>query len=257
MQSSPFAALDARLAPAPEPRRIAFFSYTSDFAHRGLWGPGAPENSLAAAAAAIREGHGIECDVRLSRDGTPHVIHDADARRLCGDPRRIDHMSDAEIAALRLSATEERVPTLASLLALIAGRAPLLIEIKTDTRAHVAICLAVRRAIEGYRGPVAVMGFNPEVSRWFGIHASRVPHGLVMSEYRDRPIRDAIRRRLAVWRARPDFLAYDVRYLASPLPTALHRKGLPLVTWTVRTEADRRRAARSDAIPTFERAPAR
>ena len=68
------------------------------------------------------------------------------------------------------------------------------------------------------------MGFNPEVSRWFLNHAPRIVRGLVMTEHRDgrfRAFREAITRRLAVKRARPDFLAYDVRLLPSALPAAL------------------------------------
>ena len=61
-------------------RRASPSCATHDIAHRGLWGRGVPENSLAAAAAAIGGGFAIECDVRLSRDGTVIVFHDADTR---------------------------------------------------------------------------------------------------------------------------------------------------------------------------------
>jgi glycerophosphoryl diester phosphodiesterase len=256
MRSSPFAALDGRLVAAPDPARVGFLT-THDIAHRGLWGGPIPENSLAAARAAIAGGFGIECDVRLSRDGTVMVFHDAEVERLTGKPGRIAAMTALEIQALPLGGGEERVPTLAQFLGLIAGRVPLLIEIKTDVLAEtMPLCLAVRRAIEGYRGPVAVMGFNPEVSRWFDTHAPKVVRGLVMTEHREsrlRAVRDAITRRLAVWRARPDFLAYDVRLLPSALPAALHARGLPVLSWTVRSEADRALVAAHADRPIFER----
>ena len=247
---------DRRLTPAPEPARVAMLR-THDVAHRGLWGPGVPENSLAAAAAAIAEGFGIECDVRLSRDGTPIVFHDADTRRMTGQPGRIAGLTAREATARRFLGGEETIPTLADLLALVRGRVPLLIELKTDTLAETApLCLAVRRALEGYRGPAAVMGFNPEVSRWFARHAPRVVRGLVMTEYREtrvRAFRDSIVRRLAVSRARPDFLAYDVRFLPSALPAALRQRGLPVVSWTVRSPQDRATATRHADRPIFER----
>ena len=256
MRSSPFATLDRRLVAAPDPARVGFL-YSHDFAHRGLWGGPVPENSLAAARAAIAGGFGIECDVRLSRDGTVMVFHDAATGQLTGHPGRIASMATHDIASLRLGGGEERVPTLAQLIGLIAGRVPLLIEIKTDTLAQTApLCLAVRRVLEGYRGPVAVMGFNPEVSRWFFNHAPRIVRGLVMTEHREsrgRAIRDAITRRLAVRRARPDFLAYDVRFLPSSLPAALRTKGLPVVSWTVRSEADRATVSAYADRPIFER----
>lgn len=256
MRSSPFAGLDRRLVAAPDPARVGLLR-SHDFAHRGLWGGPVPENSLAAARAAIAGGFGIECDVRLSRDGIVIVFHDAATDRLTGRPGRIADMTSRDIQALRLGGGEERVPTLAQLTGLIAGRVPLLIEIKTDTLAQTApLCLAVRRVLEGYRGPVAVMGFNPEVGRWFANHAPKIVRGLVMTEHRDRrsrAIRDAIARRLAVARARPDFLAYDVRFLPSALPAALRSKGLPVVSWTVRSEADRAIAAAHADRPIFER----
>ncbi|WBO22790.1 glycerophosphodiester phosphodiesterase family protein [Sphingomonas abietis] len=256
MRSSPFARLDRRLAAAPDAGRIAFLR-AQDFAHRGLWGGPVPENSLAAARGAIAGGFGIECDVRLSRDGTVMVFHDADTERLTGVPGSVAGTTANAFAALRLGGGEERVPTLAQLIGLIAGRVPLLIEIKTDTLAQTApLCLAVRRVLEGYRGPVAVMGFNPEVGHWFASHAPKIVRGLVMTEHRDgrfRTLRDAIARRLAVKRARPDFLAYDVRHLPSPLPSALQTTGLPVLSWTVRTPEQRAIVAEHADRPIFER----
>ena len=250
MRSSPFATLDRHLAAAPEVSHVSFL-LAQDFAHRGLWGGPVPENSLAAASAAIAGGFGIECDVRLATDGTVLVFHDADIQRMCGVPGQIEALAASAIAALHLSGSEEPVPSLSDLLALIAGRTPLLIEIKTDGPAAAAICLAVRRTLEGYRGPVAVMGFNPEVSRWFATHAPRIVRGLVMQE-RD-GLLDSVKRRLALWRAKPDFLAYDVRALPSALPAALRSKGLPMLSWTVRTPVDRDIAARHADRPIFER----
>ncbi len=228
-------------------------------AHRGLHGPGdlPVENTLAAAEAAMASGFAIECDVRLSRDGTVIVFHDADTARMTGVPGTIGRMAVHEATALHLDGGPERVPSLAQFLARIAGRVPLLIEIKTDTRTETApLCLAVRRALEGYRGPVAVMSFNPEVGHWFGTHAPKIVRGLVMTEHREtksRALRDAILRRLAVLRAKPDFLAYDVRHLPSSLPAALRSAGLPVLSWTVRSPQDREIVARHADRPIFER----
>jgi glycerophosphoryl diester phosphodiesterase len=260
MRSSRFATPDGRWTRAPDGARVAFL-LAQDIAHRGLWGPGVPENGLAAATAAIDQGFAIECDVRLARDGTAMVFHDAETTRLTGTAGRIGAMTAADIAALRLIGGEdEPVPSLAQLLARIAGRVPLIIEIKTDSRAEVApLCFAVRRVLEGYRGPAAVMGFNPEVSRWFATHAPRIVRGLVMTEHRETrlvSIRDAILRRLGVRHAKPDFLAYDVRFLPSALPQALRSAGLPVLSWTVRSPADAATVAAHADRPIFERSSA-
>ena len=54
------------------------------FAHRGLHGAAAPENSRAAFEAAIEARHGIELDVQASGDGQAMVFHDESS---AGSPR--------------------------------------------------------------------------------------------------------------------------------------------------------------------------
>ena len=58
-----------------------------------MTGPIAPENSLAAFAAACEAGYGIELDVQLTLDGQVVVVHDADLLRVAGDPRRIEDLT--------------------------------------------------------------------------------------------------------------------------------------------------------------------
>jgi glycerophosphoryl diester phosphodiesterase len=149
----------------------------------------------------------------------------------------------AELAGLRLSGSEEGIPTLREALALIAGRVPLLIEVKAPDRRVVGLCLAVLRALEGYRGPVGIMSFNPEVARWFAEHAPRRLRGLVVTEQGKRRLRGRVERLLAVWRAKPDFLAYDIRSLPSRSVRRRRKRGMAVFTWTVRSEAERARAA--------------
>ena len=63
-----------------------------------MTGPIAPENSLAAFAAACEAGYGIELDVQLTLDGQVVVVHDADLLRVAGDPRRIEDLTYDELA---------------------------------------------------------------------------------------------------------------------------------------------------------------
>ncbi len=239
MPSSPFARLDALLAPPPVPRRIAFLSGQA-FAHRGLHDGAAIENSRAAFAAAIAAGHGIECDVQLSRDSEAFVFHDDTLDRLTEERGAVAERPASALAAIRLTGTGETLPRLPEMLGAVAGRAPLLIELKAPDRLVAPLCMAVRRALEGYGGAAAVMAFNPEVSRWFAAHAPRIVRGLVISEQDRRGWRGAIGRQLALWRARPDFLAYDVRDLPSRFAAAQRARGLPVLTWTVRDAASER-----------------
>lgn len=217
------------------------------YAHRGLHGAGGVENSPVAFAAAIRAGHGIELDVRLTRDGEAVVFHDVELDRLTGSTSRVDDRTLAELTVIPLSGSNDTIPSLKDVLSQIGGQVPLLIEIKTPDRKCALLCQAVARALTGYQGPVAVMGFNPQVARWFRRHAPGIPHGLVVSEEGPKTFTEklvkATKRIGSVIVARPDFLAYDVRSLEGMLPRRMRTHGVPVLTWTVRTPADRARAA--------------
>jgi len=235
MRLSLLAPLDRWLAPAPASERVAWLRGTI-FAHRGLHGPGVPENSLSAARAALARGFGIECDVLRSNDGQAVVFHDDELSRLTAEHGPASERSAAQLGAIALGTSADTIPTLRHLLDIVAGQVPLLIEVKSRRdRRFTALCLAVRRVLEGYRGPHAVMSFDPRVPRWFAVHSPQTVRGLVVTEEDDKALPGRLRRHLALWHARPDFLAYDIRDLPGSFPAAQRRSGLPLVTWTVRT----------------------
>jgi len=216
-----------------------------DYAHRGLHGAGFAENSLAAFRAAIARGLGIECDIQRSRDGQAMVFHDWRLDRLTAESGEVSRLGAEQLSRIALTGGSESIPTLRQVLNEVAGRVPILIEIKSRRQDRIAaLCLAVRRVLEGYTGAHAVMSFDPRVSRWYHRHSPHTVRGLVVSEGEDRALPGKIRRRLALWHARPDFLAYDVRDLPSRFAAAQRARGLPLATWTVRSAEHRERAAR-------------
>ncbi|MFD1949544.1 glycerophosphodiester phosphodiesterase family protein [Sphingomonas arantia] len=234
--------------PAPDPARTAFLR-AQPFAHRGLHGDGRLENSRAAFVAAIAAGYGIECDVQASRDGEAFVFHDADLDRLTDQTGPLAARDAAALDGIRLSGTDETIPTLFQLLARTLGRVPLLIEVKTPATDILPICRAVARELDGYRGPAAVMSFHPGVARWFWRNVPAIPRGLIVSEEdRHGPTHDA-RRTLALAHAKPDFLAYDIRSLPSPFAARCRARGMPVLTWTVRdAAAERIAAAHADEV---------
>lgn len=224
-------------SPSRQARLEALFA--KPFAHRGLHGGGAVENSRAAFRAAIHAGHGIELDVQASADGEAIVFHDYELGRLTGGMGKLAELSAAVLQAIPLKGEIEGLPTLREILDLIGGRAPLLIEVKSPGRRVAALSGAVRRALEDYVGPVAVMSFNPSVPRWFAANAPEILRGLVVTE-EGRPERGRLKRRASLWWSKADFLAYDIRDLPSRFAAA---SGLPVATWTVRSEAQRATAA--------------
>ena len=230
-----FALIDRRRAPAPDPKKVGWIGGQT-YAHRGLHGPGVPENSPSAIAAAIARGLGIECDVQRSGDGKAMVFHDWELDRLTGERGPVAARNAGDLGQIALSGSTDFIPTLRQVLDQVAGQVPLLIEIKSRRDVRIAaLCLAVRRVLEGYIGPHAVMSFDPRVSRWFAVHSPHTVRGLVVTEEDDQALAGRIRRRMWLWHARPDFLAYDIRDLPSRFAAAQRRRGLPVTTWTVRS----------------------
>ena len=213
------------------------------FAHRGLHGPGRIENSRAAFEAAILAGSGIEFDVQASRDGEIFVFHDEGLERVTAQEGPLASRTAADLSSIRLEGSDETIPTLAETLRLVCGRAPLLIELKSPGRRVDLLCRAAAAALKGYEGPAGIMSFNPEIGRWFGSHAPGRLRGLVVTGQDKGKLRGRLERGLGLWRSRADFLACDIRDLPSAFAARARSRGKPIFTWTVRTDAERIRAA--------------
>ena len=252
MRLSPFALIDALLAPAPDPTRVAWLG-RQEYAHRGVHDEQVVENSPSAFAEAISRGMGIECDVQKSRDGRAMVFHDWSLERLTPLSGRVAKRDAAELEQVPLRGTGDCIPTLERMLAQVAGRVPLLVEIKSKKdRSPIPLCLAVHRALEGYVGDVSVMSFDPRVPRWFRANSPGPVRGLVVTEENARGLRGWLKRQCTLWHGKPEFLAYDVRDLPSRFASAQQARGLPLLTWTVRSPALRERATLHADAPIAE-----
>lgn len=243
MPLSLFGLIDRWLAPAPDPGKVAWIA-RHVFAHRGLHAESRIENSTSAFEAAIDQGFGIECDVQRSRDGEAVVFHDWDLDRLTDRYGQVRKLSARELSAITLKNSEDCIQTLSQFLDQVAGRVPILIEVKSRSDLAVPeLCCAVRLALETYGGLHAVMSFDPRVSRWFARNSPETVRGLVVTEEGEAGWFGTARRHLSFWHAAPDFLAYDIRDLPSDFAGIQRARGFPVTTWTVRTPELRRRAA--------------
>lgn len=221
-----------------------------EYAHRGLHGQGVPENSRAAAEAAIAAGMGIECDIQRSRDDHPMVFHDWELQRLTGVADETERRIAEELESLSLLGTDQHPMRLAKFLDVVEGRVPLLIEIKSRPGYDVEwTCLYVSRLLADYAGNHAVMSFDPRVARWFRSNSPETACGLVMREDDHGHTQKAWQRRLALWLAKPDFLAYHIAAMPSRWVARLRAKGMPVLTWTVNSPETRERGlAHADAL---------
>ncbi len=224
-------------------------------AHRGLHDAqrGIIENTATAFAAAISGSYGIETDLQISADGEAMVHHDDALGRLTEGMGRLAELSAAQIKSTQFKATADRILTLGELLDLVAGRATLLLELKSHFTGDGRLLARVADVLSAYRGPTALMSFDPKLIELARSKYPALIRGIVAqrhysrSEWKELPA--SARRNMGlllhVPRSRPQFIAYSVRDLPAGPPLLMHALWkLPLLTWTVRSDKDRKRAAR-------------
>ena len=211
-------------------------------AHRGWHGPGRPENSLAAAEAAAQAGFAVECDVGLSADGEAMVFHDATLERMTGASGPLRARDAAALGALKLGGSDEPIPTLAALLALLAGRVPLVCEIKSAFDGDFRLAARAAEVAQAYAGPLAFKSFDPEIVAHLRQAGCPRPLGIVAEASYDDPyfaaLTPAQKRECAAFthiaRTRPDFLSWSVDDLPHAAPSLTRFAGRPVMAWTVR-----------------------
>ena len=223
-------------------------------AHRGLHdrAKGIVENTLSAAEAALAAGFTIECDVQDTADGDAVVFHDDTLDRLTSHKGPVRSRTAAELINLAIAATQDRIPTLQMFLARIAGRVPLVIEIKSRFDGDLGLSRRIVEVVSRYEGPVALKSFDPTVVAALREFALHLPRGIIAQSRYDDPewetlspeAKRAMANLLHFPQTQPDFLSWRVGDLPSAAPFLCRYLGcLPVMTWTVRTEEDRRRAA--------------
>ncbi|MEM9899663.1 MAG: glycerophosphodiester phosphodiesterase family protein [Pseudomonadota bacterium] len=234
------------------------------FAHRGLHdlAAGRPENSRAAIAAAIDHGYGIEIDLQLTSDNVGVVFHDYTLERLTDGVGRVRTRTQGDLATLKLKGGTETVPSFAEVLALVAGRVPLLVELKDQDGAlgdNVGTLEAdVAKQIAEYEGPLAVMSFNPHSVSAMQALAPHIPRGLVTDSFTG-SYWDAPPERLAELakisdfdRVGASFVSHEWQTLRSQPIKDLKVRGVPIFCWTIRSPSDEADAREVADNVTFE-----
>ena len=224
-------------------------------AHRGLHdrARGIIENMPGAAKAAIDGNFGIECDIQLTADGEAMVHHDDELGRLTEGAGTLLEMSAAELKAVKFKDTSERMMSLGDLCALVKGRVPLVIEVKSHFDGDRKLVKRMAEVLAAYSGPAAGMSFDPDQVLALREAMPELPRGIIAQrnyddedwkELTEKQRRGMLQLRHA-FRTRPHFVAYWVNQLPAPAPwIARNLFGLPLLTWTVRTAEQRERANR-------------
>lgn len=210
-----------------------------NIAHRGLHKADktVPENSLAAFRAAVDAGYGVELDVHLTTDGEVVVFHDDTLGRMCGVEGRIEDMSLKQLKALKLLDTDQTIPTLDEVLAVINGQVPIILEIKRGDY-NDELCLRVYETIVGYEGDVCVESFDPFIVRWWKVNAPEVLRGQLSCTAEKfgsstSPLNAfLVSNLLTNFLCRPKFIAYGICEKKPLLVRLCEKMGVMKVAWT-------------------------
>jgi glycerophosphoryl diester phosphodiesterase len=232
-------------------------------AHRGLHdrARGIIENMPAAAQAAVEGNLSIECDIQLTADGEAMVHHDDALGRLTEGSGALLDMTAAELRTVKFRDTPERMMSLGDLCALVKGRVPLVIEVKSHFDGDRKLVKRMAEVLASYSGPVVGMSFDPDQVLALREEMPALPRGIIAQRNYDDDYwtkltpeqRQGMLHLRHALRTRPHFVAFWVDQLPAPAPwIARHIFGLPLLTWTVRTPEQRERAARCADQMIFE-----
>jgi glycerophosphoryl diester phosphodiesterase len=229
-------------------------------AHRGLHDSanGVIENTLRAAEAAVAGGFAIECDIQLSADGEVFVFHDETLERLTHASGPLSALSAAEIAQVRVRGSREAPPTFTAFLGTVAGRTPIICELKGSFDGDWRIADRAAALAATYDGPLAFKGFDHDLVAYLRLRRPHMapPRGpcpiglLAQASYND-PAWDFLSaEQKRDWTdfdhydlARPDFLSFNVDDLPHKIPFLVKELiGAPILVWTVRTDEQREAA---------------
>jgi len=209
----------------------------------------------------------LKCDVLFcaveSRDhvsipGGNQVIHDGDLERMCGVPGRVAEKTAEELAALRLAGSEEHIPLLEEVLPLFAGRAPLVVELKTDRHGAAALARDTVDCLDRFSIDYCVESFDPRPLRWLRRHRPSVLRGQLSQDFHRHPSGQGPWNRLALTNlfynafTRPDFVAYRFGDREKPAVRLCRKFGMRMAYWTLRSRADVALAEQEGALPIFE-----
>jgi glycerophosphoryl diester phosphodiesterase len=211
------------------------------WAHRGD-SAHAPENTLLAFDRARAAGaDGIELDVRLDGGGNVVVFHDSELARLTGRPGRIEEVSAAERAQLRVGG--EAVPLLADVLAAADRELEIDVELKPRKPGRAgALAEATAKVIKssGRADQILVSSFDPLALVQLHVFLPGVALGYLFHDEQPLPLR-----RGWVGTLIGASLAHPQHTLCTEARVAAwHRAGLPINAWTVDDADELRRLAR-------------
>ena len=227
------------------------------YAHRGLFGGDKPENSMAAFAAAVEAGYGIELDVHNTTDGVAVVHHDDSLMRMCGVDKMIEQCTYDEIKDVKLP-DGSTLPLFKDVLELIDGKVPLIIELKC-TKTDVLVADVANEVLKNYKGEYCIESFDPFVVKRYKKFRRGVMCGQLAGRTYEKS--DSFTRKVTKFLAekmvfnvisRPDFVAYQFAYRHNVSNVLCRLFGAESAYWTIKNEADCAATRKAGAAAIFQ-----
>lgn len=230
------------------------------YAHRGLHGPGAPENSMAAFKKAKELGFGIELDIHLLKDGELAVIHDSSLERTTGQNGIVENLTRDDLKSYYLEGTSETIPLFSDVLALYQGTAPLIVELKCVSNNYAALCEKACSMLDAYGGLYCLESFDPRCVHWLKKNRPDLIRGQLSENYFKSPncklpwiLKVVLSWQMMNFLVMPDFVAYRFRDRKHP-SNWFSRKLWKLhgVSWTLQSNRDLQIALNDHCLGIFE-----
>ncbi|MGB8452569.1 MAG: glycerophosphodiester phosphodiesterase family protein [Anaerocolumna sp.] len=214
------------------------------YAHRGLHQNKneTPENSMAAFHLAVSHNYGIEMDVQLSKDKIPVVFHDYNLRRVCGIDKKVRDLTFAELQELTLYQSTEQIPAFQSVLDMVNGQVPLIVEFKVELH-DTSVCSIAAPILDRYKGLYCIESFNPLVLLWYKNRRPNIMRGQLSSNLiKDKEVGSAslyfiLQNLLLNFITKPDFISFNYAHrdmLSFVLCRHLYK--IPAFAWTIKTQ---------------------
>ena len=240
------------LALAPNTKRARNFRpfERQYIAHRGFFDNDSdcPENSLSAFALAVERGYGIELDIHITADNQLVVFHDDGLSRMCGVDRALEDCTYEELQQYRLAKSRERIPLFTDVLAIVAGKVPMVVEIKNSARWR-EVTERTAKILDEYEGRYCIESFNPLIVEWYKKNRPEIVRGQLSTDYfKDEPQMGFFQKLILTnllfnFIAKPDFIAYNHKHkdqFSYKLLRKLYR--VKNVAWTIRSQQELKNA---------------
>jgi len=242
----------ARRAEVVDTERTAWLKSTL-IVHKGLHDEreNVPENTLPAFAHAVLKGYVIELDVSMTKDKRLVVFHDKKLKRMLGIDRYLKDVEYDEFASIKLLNSNEIVPLLSEVLALVKGKVPLLIEVKNEGQVGEMESLLYNE-LKNYQGKYAIQSFNPYTLQWFrqndpSILRGQLAGSFIISDYEVEyagttrlpwPKKIVLKNLLLNFASRPNFIAYEIADTDNKTAKSLKKLGVPILGWTIKDKEE-------------------